>query len=49
MAIRKLDRYVPTRFAAPSSHYDKQAADYAVAFIEALTHTKGRWAGSHLS
>lgn len=45
MAMRKLQEYVPTKFAAPSSHYDKQAADYAVAFIEALTHTKGRWAG----
>ena len=31
---------------AEGSHYDKQAADYAVAFIQALTHTKGRWAGA---
>lgn len=45
MAIRKLEKYVPTKFAAPTSHYNKQAADYAVAFIQALTHTKGRWAG----
>lgn len=27
------------------SHYDEDAADYAVAFIENLCHTKGRWAG----
>jgi len=25
--------------------YDKGAADYAVSFIEALSHTKGAWAG----
>ena len=30
---------------AKSSHYDKDAADYAVAFIENLRHTKGIWAG----
>ena len=30
---------------AKGSHYDKAAADYAVAFIEALSHTKGTWAG----
>lgn len=27
------------------SHYDKKAADYAVGFIECLSHTKGTWAG----
>ncbi len=27
------------------SHYDKRAADHAVAFIESLCHTKGIWAG----
>lgn len=26
---------------APTSHYDKQKADYAVSFIECLSHTKG--------
>nr|DAL77393.1 MAG TPA: Large Terminase [Caudoviricetes sp.] len=26
------------------SYYDKDAADYAVAFIESLCHTKGTWA-----
>lgn len=27
------------------SHYDKSRADYAVAFIELLKHTKGQWFG----
>ena len=27
-----------------TSHYDKDAADYAVMFIESLCHTKGTWA-----
>ena len=27
------------------SHYDKDNADRAVAFIENLCHTKGKWAG----
>jgi hypothetical protein len=39
------ERLHPTRFMAPDSHYDKAAADYAVAFIESLCHTKGKWAG----
>jgi len=30
---------------AKESKYDKGAADFAVAFIEALCHTKGTWAG----
>ena len=30
---------------AEDSHYDKGAADFAVAFIESLCHTKGTWAG----
>lgn len=30
---------------AKGSHYDKSAADYAVAFIQELCHTKGTWAG----
>ena len=29
----------------PDSHYDKEKADRAVAFIEHLCHTKGKWAG----
>lgn len=43
--MRKLKNYKPTPFMAPDSIYDKAAADYAVAFIEALKHTKGIWAG----
>ena len=30
---------------AKESYYDKGAADYAVGFIECLSHTKGTWAG----
>ena len=43
--MRKLKKYTPTRFMAKTSHYDKDAADYAVMFIESLSHTKGTWAG----
>lgn len=43
--IRKLKKYKPTKFQAADSIYDKSSADYAVAFIEALSHTKGTWAG----
>ena len=38
-------RFKPTRFMAEDSRYDKKAADYAVSFIECLSHTKGTWAG----
>ena len=41
----KLKDFKPTKFMAKGSHYDKDAADFAVAFIEQLCHTKGRWAG----
>ena len=41
----KLRRYKPTAFKAKDSHYDRDAADFAVAFIENLCHTKGTWAG----
>ena len=37
--------YTPTKFKADTSYYDKDAADFAVAFIESLCHTKGTWAG----
>ena len=37
--------YVPTRFMAEGSYYDEARADHAVAFIECLKHTKGKWAG----
>jgi phage terminase large subunit-like protein len=43
--VRKLKNYKPTKFKAETSVYDKDAADFAVAFIEALSHTKGSWAG----
>ena len=42
---KKLKRYKPTAFKAKDSHYDRDAADFAVAFIENLCHTKGTWAG----
>ena len=43
--MRKLKKYISTRFKDKNSHYDKEAADLAVAFIEQLCHTKGIWAG----
>ena len=43
--LRKLKKYVPTKFKNKDSIYDKAAADYAVNFIECLCHTKGTWAG----
>ena len=39
-----MENYKPTRFMAKGSHYDKARADFAVAFIENLRHTKGEWA-----
>lgn len=45
MELRKLKKYVPTKFKAKDSKYDKTKADYAVSFIECLCHTKGTWAG----
>ncbi|EFR90483.1 putative phage terminase, large subunit [Listeria innocua FSL S4-378] len=44
-AIRKLKKYKPTTFMAKGSIYDQDAADYAVSFIECLSHTKGKWSG----
>ena len=41
----QLENYTPSRFMLPTSHYDKSKADRAVAFIENLKHTKGKWAG----
>mgnify|MGYP000832015892 FL=1 len=43
--MKKLKKYKPTKFKAKDSRYDKAAADFAVAFIESLCHTKGTWAG----
>ena len=38
--LRKLKKYKPTKFKTKTSVYDKDAADYAVMFIESLCHTK---------
>lgn len=43
--MRKLKNYKPTKFKSKDSYYDKEYADFAVAFIESLCHTKGTWAG----
>ena len=43
--MRKLKKYKPTKFKAKDSVYDKEAADFAVNFIQCLCHTKGTWAG----
>ena len=43
--MRHLKKYRPTKFKAKDSVYDKDAADFAVMFIEQLCHTKGTWAG----
>ena len=41
--MRKLKKYVPTKFKAKDSIYDKEAADFVVTFIEQLKHTKGEF------
>ncbi|MBQ2475827.1 MAG: terminase large subunit, partial [Desulfovibrio sp.] len=38
-----MDKYTPTRFMRPSSHYDRAKADRAVRFIQCLKHTKGEF------
>lgn len=38
-------KYKTTKFKAKDSKYSKSNADYAVNFIECLSHTKGTWAG----
>lgn len=43
--MRKLEKYRPTEYMDDDSHYDNEKADYAVSFIQALCHTKGKWAG----
>ena len=43
--MRKLKNYKPTKFKAKGSYYDKEYADFAVAFIKSLCHTKCTWAG----
>lgn len=41
--MRKLKKYTPSPFMAKTSHYDKNAADFVVTFIEQLKHTKGEF------
>lgn len=38
-------KYTPSPFMLETSHYDEAKADRAVAFIQNLCHTKGKWAG----
>ena len=38
MKMRKLKKYKPTKFKAKDSVYDKDAADFAVNFIQCLCH-----------
>ena len=38
-------QYTPSPFMLPTSHYDAKRADHAVAFIQNLKHTKGKWDG----
>jgi hypothetical protein len=40
-----VETYEVTKFKKEDSIYNKDLADYAVSFIECLTHTKGTWAG----
>lgn len=37
--------YTPSPFMLTESRYDKKKADHAVAFIQNLKHTKGKWDG----
>ncbi|MDD3027906.1 MAG: hypothetical protein PHI41_07675 [Erysipelotrichaceae bacterium] len=43
--MRKPKKHTPSPFMAKGSSYDKAKADYAVDFIQCLSHTKGVWAG----
>ena len=43
--MAKRVKYKPSPFMSEGSYYDKEAADYAVNFIQCLSHTKGTWAG----
>jgi Phage terminase-like protein, large subunit len=43
--MRKLKKYKPTKFKSKDSIYSKELADYAVGFINCLSHTKGKWSG----
>ena len=39
--MSETNRYTPTKFMLPTSHYDKAKADRAVNFIQSMKHTKG--------
>ena len=41
----KMKLRIYKKFMAKDSRYNKDAADFAVMFIESLCHTKGTWAG----
>lgn len=43
--MRKLKKSTPTKFMLETSKLKKEYADYAVNFIECLSHTKGKWYG----
>jgi len=43
LARKNTKAFTPTRFMQPTSHYVEAKADYAIAFIENLRHTKGEW------
>lgn len=45
--LRKLKKYKPTKFRAKVNYYDEESADFAIAFIASLCHTKGTWTGEN--
>ena len=42
---KRVKKFTPSPFMSKDSRYDAEAADYAVNFIQCLSHTKGTWAG----
>ena len=46
--IRRLKKYIPTRFMADGSTYNRELADLAVYIVECLKHTKGEWYGPNI-
>lgn len=38
-------KYKPTPLMVETSRYDSEKADFAIDFVQCLTHTKGIWAG----
>lgn len=45
ISIRKLKKYIPTKFTSVDSKYNRKFADSAVCFVNCLKHTKGEWYG----